>query len=141
MSSLSGAPQEGKSGDSLESLARSLLLRDDGISRYRKLLTDDVLLRYGYKCGYCGVDLLSSLDVFLTLTKDHLIPRRAGGVNSDKNRVACCAACDRLKGGALVANLLEARKLLSLLRQGHRVGYHHVRLAVRGEAKSQLIIP
>ena len=131
MSSLSAAPLVGKSGDPVKFLAGSLLLRRDGLIRYRNWLDDEVLLRDGFHCGYCGIDLLASLDSFLTLTKDHLIPRSAGGGNGNYNRIASCPACDRLKSNAIVKDLAEARQLVALLRKGSRVRYEQIRSSVR----------
>lgn len=131
MSSLSAAPLVGKSGDPLEFLAGSLLLRRDGLIRYRNWLSDKVLLRDGFHCGYCGADLLATLDSFLTLTKDHLVPSSAGGGDGPSNRIACCDACDRVKSNAVVKDLDEARELIALLRHRYDVRYRQIRSSVR----------
>ena len=70
--------------------------------KYRRYVDDPVLVRAGFHCEYCGRDLLADLDTFLTLCRDHLIPASAGGPDCQANRVASCAACDRLKAAALV---------------------------------------
>ncbi len=61
-------------------------------------MTDDpTLRRTDYRCGYCGKDLLATLDDFLSFVRDHLVPKSAGGPDGNHNRVASCAACDRIK--------------------------------------------
>ena len=70
--------------------------------KYKYFVDDPVLVRSDFYCGYCGRDLLADLDVFLTFVRDHLIPRSVGGPDHHANRVASCAACDRLKADTVV---------------------------------------
>ena len=95
---------------------------------------DPVLVASDFRCVYCGRDLLADFESYLTITRDHLVPRCAGGPNGHENRVASCAACDRLKAGALVNDLAEARALVTRMRRGRRVWFERVRAAVRQEA-------
>ena len=55
---------------------------------------ENVYLRDGYVCQYCGV-------LFPTreLTLDHVIPRWRGGRTNWKNVVTACVDCNRRKGG------------------------------------------
>jgi 5-methylcytosine-specific restriction endonuclease McrA len=57
-----------------------------------KLSKREIFRRDNYTCQYCG-----SRDG--TLTLDHVIPRRLGGIHSWKNLVTACAACNHHKGG------------------------------------------
>ena len=63
--------------------------------KFNRLISDPVLLRTDFRCAFCGVDLLSDLDLFVSYVRDHLIPRSAGGPNHHENLVAACAACCR----------------------------------------------
>ncbi|MCA9650376.1 MAG: HNH endonuclease [Myxococcales bacterium] len=54
---------------------------------------ENVYLRDGYQCQYCG-DHLPARD----LTLDHVVPRCEGGVTSWTNVVAACGPCNRRKG-------------------------------------------
>ncbi len=68
-----------------------------------------VFVRDSFSCQYCGKDLLESADAYREATIDHIVPRSAGGSHRDSNLVACCATCNHLKNGIVVANLDEAR--------------------------------
>ena len=100
--------------------------------KYRDYPHDPVLVRANFRCQYCGKDLLSDLDTFLSITRDHLIPAAAGGANHHDNRVASCAPCDRLKADFLVVDLDQARRLVSRQRQTRAVWLERIRAEVRG---------
>ena len=57
-----------------------------------KLSKREIFRRDNFTCQYCG-----SRDG--TLTLDHVIPRRLGGIHSWENLVTACAACNHHKGG------------------------------------------
>jgi len=57
-----------------------------------KLTRREIFRRDNYTCQYCG-----RRDV--TLTVDHVIPRRLGGRLSWTNLVAACPSCNHRKGG------------------------------------------
>lgn len=54
-------------------------------------------VRDNYRCIYCGRDMLSSLDDWLSLEIDHLQPTSKGGKDEDNNRVTSCNVCNKLK--------------------------------------------
>ncbi len=56
---------------------------------------DQVRLRYGRRCGYCGV---TEVDTGGELTVDHYRPTVAGGDDSDENLVYACVRCNLYKG-------------------------------------------
>ena len=58
----------------------------------------EVYLKDRYRCVYCGRDMLSDFDSWMSLEIDHLIPVSKGGDDSLDNRVATCHVCNRLKG-------------------------------------------
>lgn len=63
-----------------------------------------ILKRDRYTCVYCAVEFPPS-----GLTLDHVEPRVKGGDDSDGNLVACCAKCNRLKGGLAAWAFLASR--------------------------------
>ena len=99
--------------------------------KYKRYVDDPVLVRAGFRCQYCGRDLLESLDVFLTLCRDHLVPASAGGSDHNCNRVASCAACDRLKAGRVVNGLADARREIATQRASRAVWLERIRDMVR----------
>jgi 5-methylcytosine-specific restriction endonuclease McrA len=54
---------------------------------------ENVYLRDGYRCQYCGQGLPGR-----ELTLDHVLPRCQGGQTSWTNVVAACVDCNRRKG-------------------------------------------
>lgn len=65
---------------------------------------DRILRRDLFRCVYCGVELPAA-----QLTLDHVEPRMRGGDGSDGNLVACCVACNALKGGQPAWRFLATR--------------------------------
>ncbi len=57
-------------------------------------LYNSLLLRRDQRCMYCGIELSRH-----TITRDHVIPRCAGGRDCWTNAVACCRRCNHHKGG------------------------------------------
>jgi 5-methylcytosine-specific restriction endonuclease McrA len=55
----------------------------------------EILRRDDYTCQYCS-------NKFISLTIDHVIPRRLGGQHTWENLVAACPACNHHKGGRTV---------------------------------------
>ncbi len=100
--------------------------------KYRFYVSDPVLLRSDFRCTYCGKDLLSDLDTFLMFARDHLLPKSAGGPDHHDNRVASCAACDRLKADVVVTSIAEARALVAKQRMDRGEWFRRIRDQVRG---------
>ena len=59
----------------------------------RALSRKNILLRDRYTCQFCGRVFPAG-----ELTLDHVIPRSRGGHTDWDNLVACCHACNNLKG-------------------------------------------
>src|SRR5438128_1311268 len=104
-------------------------------SRYlrcvERYLANPVLRGSDYRCIYCDCDLLADVDLLITFVKDHLVPRGMGGRNGDSNRVASCAACDRLKRGDHFADLEEAQATIAGRRFCRLATFNAVRAIVR----------
>ena len=62
----------------------------------RALSRKNILLRDRYTCQFCGRAFPAH-----ELTLDHVIPRSRGGHTDWDNLVACCHACNSLKGDRL----------------------------------------
>ena len=58
-------------------------------SRNPKWSRSRLMIRDGYRCGYCGKD---------AKTVDHIVPRSRGGETSWLNTVAACFKCNSKKG-------------------------------------------
>lgn len=52
----------------------------------------NILLRDGFSCQYCGVDLNLK-----EMTFDHVVPRAKGGKTCYENIVSCCTRCNMAK--------------------------------------------
>ena len=76
-----------------------------GVTRER-LLT---LARCGFRCAYCGVDLLRDVSTLHGATIDHVWPKSHGGNRSRGNVVACCYTCNQFKGSYQPEDIEDAR--------------------------------
>ena len=63
------------------------------------------------ECVYCGCNE----DIFLT--KDHIVPKSRGGLDTEENKQTCCWFCNQMKGGLTHKEYLEYRKALRILRK------------------------
>ena len=56
--------------------------------------------RAGYRCEYCGKDMLVSVDDYRSMQNDHIIPQRANGKDHIDNYALSCSVCNgpRFKG-------------------------------------------
>lgn len=62
-------------------------------SPFVRFSRENVYLRDGYRCQYCGETLPPR-----ELTLDHVVPRCQGGTTHWNNVVAACTPCNRRKG-------------------------------------------
>jgi 5-methylcytosine-specific restriction endonuclease McrA len=62
-------------------------------ARKVQFTSNNVFMRDGYTCQYCGGKFTS-----LELTYDHLVPRRLGGQTNWENIVSSCSPCNAAKG-------------------------------------------
>jgi 5-methylcytosine-specific restriction endonuclease McrA len=68
-----------------------------------------ILERDHYRCQYCGLDGMASFDNALAMSVDFVVPRARKGKKDPKNLVACCRACNMIKGRAVYGSLEEAK--------------------------------
>ena len=99
---------------------------------YRIKVRNRALKKAGYRCTYCGKDLLETLDGFFSVTTDHVMPREVGGNGGDANRVAACVTCNKLKSNAVYLDLETARRDLAQKRAKALCELAALRAAVRG---------
>jgi 5-methylcytosine-specific restriction endonuclease McrA len=68
-----------------------------------------ILERDDYKCRYCGLDGRASFENALVMRVDFVVPRARKGKKTPENLVACCTACNTLKGTRVYASLDAAK--------------------------------
>ena len=68
-----------------------------------------ILDRDQYRCQYCGLDGMASFDNALAMSVDFVVPRARKGKKDPKNLVACCRACNMIKGRRVYSNFDEAK--------------------------------
>ncbi len=69
-----------------------------------------ILERDQYRCQYCGLDGMTSFDNALAMSVDFVVPRARKGKKDPRNLVACCRACNMIKGRRVYSNFEEAKK-------------------------------
>jgi 5-methylcytosine-specific restriction endonuclease McrA len=68
-----------------------------------------ILERDHYRCQYCGLDGLASFDNALAMSVDFVVPRARKGKKDPQNLVACCRACNMIKGRKVYSSFDEAK--------------------------------
>jgi 5-methylcytosine-specific restriction endonuclease McrA len=68
-----------------------------------------ILERDQYRCRYCGLDGMASFDNALDMSVDFVVPRARKGKKDPQNLVACCRACNMIKGRGVYANFEDAK--------------------------------
>jgi 5-methylcytosine-specific restriction endonuclease McrA len=68
-----------------------------------------ILERDQYRCQYCGLDGMASFDNALAMSVDFVVPRARKGKKDPRNLVACCRACNMIKGRRVYAGFDEAK--------------------------------
>lgn len=78
--------------------------------------------RAGYRCEYCGIDLLATVEHYRMFQVDHIIPTSAGGPESFDNKAIACQVCNvNLKGrwnpAPYVRNEVSRDELIETVRE------------------------
>jgi 5-methylcytosine-specific restriction endonuclease McrA len=68
-----------------------------------------ILERDRYCCQYCGLDGIASFDNALAMSVDFVVPRARKGKKDPRNLVACCRACNMIKGRRVYSNFEDAK--------------------------------
>ena len=100
--------------------------------RFRRQVTNTFLFaRDGYACQYCGRHR-SQLRGRQFLTRDHIVPKSRGGLNSWENVVTSCSPCNNRKGDHLPSEVG-----LKLMNKPREPNYVHLVWAVRSVTPPQ----
>ena len=76
-----------------------------------------ILERDHYCCRYCGLDGKASFENALVISVDFVLPRVHKGKKSASNLVACCRACNTIKGTRVYKSFEEAQKYILAQRE------------------------
>jgi 5-methylcytosine-specific restriction endonuclease McrA len=68
-----------------------------------------ILERDQYRCQYCGLDGMATFDNALAMSVDFVVPRARKGKKDPRNLVACCRACNMIKGRRVYNSFDEAK--------------------------------
>lgn len=68
-----------------------------------------ILKRDRFCCQYCGLDGKATFENALAMGVDFVVPRARKGKKNARNLVACCRACNVIKGRRVFRNFEEAR--------------------------------
>jgi 5-methylcytosine-specific restriction endonuclease McrA len=79
-----------------------------------------ILERDLYRCRYCGLDGMASFDNALAMSVDFVVPRAKKGKKDPQNLVACCRACNMIKGRRVYKSFDEAKAYVTQQREGLR---------------------
>jgi len=77
----------------------------------------EILERDGYRCQYCGLDGMASFENALNLSVDFVMPRARKGKKDPRNLVACCRACNMIKGTKIYRDFDDAKQYVLAQRQ------------------------
>ena len=80
----------------------------------------EILERDEYRCRYCGLDGMASFDNALAMSVDFVVPRAKKGKKDPQNLVACCRACNMIKGRRVYKSFDEAKAYVTQQREGLR---------------------
>ncbi|HXY00445.1 MAG TPA: HNH endonuclease [Candidatus Limnocylindrales bacterium] len=102
-----------------------------------------ILERDHFCCRYCGLDGKASLENALVMSVDFVVPRAHKGKKSPANLVACCRACNMIKGTRVYKNFDEAQRYVLAQREKLRDAWEakyspHARPVDRAEASVEL---
>jgi len=82
------------------SLVDSPVTKEEG----RKIIERD-----DYRCQYCGLDGRASFENALVMRVDFIVPRARKGKKNPQNLVACCMACNSIKGTKIYSSFDVAK--------------------------------
>lgn len=78
----------------------------------RRKQKDAILIRDGYRCQYCGRNMLVDVDSFLLISIDHIQPMTSGGKHGPDNMVTACIPCNVLKFTTHASTVEEGRVII-----------------------------
>jgi 5-methylcytosine-specific restriction endonuclease McrA len=93
-----------------------------------------ILERDQYRCQYCGLDGHASFENALAMSVDFVVPRARKGKKDPGNLVACCRACNMIKGRRVYSNFEDARAQVLARRDELRKAWESRVAAAPGKA-------
>ncbi|MYB41005.1 MAG: HNH endonuclease [Chloroflexi bacterium] len=78
----------------LSAETRRKLIREHGFYKHALEWQE----RAGFRCEFCSADLLGSVDAYTVWESEHIVPRKAGGLDTLENMALACRPCNQLKG-------------------------------------------
>ena len=82
-----------------------------------------ILERDQFRCRYCGLDGMASFENALVMSVDFVVPRARRGKKDPRNLVACCRACNMIKGRRVYGSFEEAKAYVLGRREELRKGW------------------
>jgi 5-methylcytosine-specific restriction endonuclease McrA len=76
-----------------------------------------ILERDQYRCRYCGLDGAASFENALAMSVDFVVPRARKGKKDPMNLVACCRACNMIKGRRVYGSFEQAKAYVLKVRE------------------------
>jgi 5-methylcytosine-specific restriction endonuclease McrA len=76
-----------------------------------------ILERDHFRCRYCGLDGKASFENALIMSVDFVMPRAHKGKKDPNNLVACCRACNKIKGTRVYKSFEEAQQYILAQRE------------------------
>lgn len=86
-----------------------------------------ILKRDQFRCQYCGLDGMASFQNALAMGVDFVVPRARKGKKNPHNLVACCRACNAIKGRRVFASFDEAKAYVLARREELRKAWEAMR--------------
>lgn len=86
-----------------------------------------ILERDQFRCQYCGLDGNASFENALVMSVDFVVPRARKGKRDPRNLVACCRACNIIKGRRVYGSFEEAKAYVRARREELRKGWESKR--------------
>lgn len=86
-----------------------------------------ILNRDRFRCQYCGLDGKATFENALAMGVDFVVPRARKGKNNPHNLVACCRACNLIKGRRVFRNFEEAKAYVLARREDLRKAWEAAR--------------
>jgi len=84
-----------------------------------------ILERDHFRCRYCGLDGRASFENALVMSVDFIVPRARKGKKDPANLVACCRACNTIKGTRVYKSFDEAQKYVLARREALRLAWEN----------------
>jgi len=90
-------------------------------------------VKVGFRCEYCGTDLLSSVDAYYSWQMDHIIPQSKAGEHAYENIAICCTTCNFMKrayvpeGHTREERIADARRFIMACREGKLAELNKIR--------------